>query len=493
MSLFSDIANAIGHTVDSLAQAVGTDISILETVVNDLDGNGIDVFSAAAKLGLSAEGFLRGIVDLLNSDPHQLLLQRLTGRIKPMQDPLYQLSQHWMQVANLHQSTAQTLDTHINELFQGSGTESYSGPAADSLWATHQDYQQHFTVLVDHAQTQQVRHTTLGGHVDDYLSQAPGKVYSLSAPVAAFAVLSLDTTTADVAVLDEPAVQVIETVIEGTAAGGAAGLPEDAPIWPWILLVLVILVIILIIVILFFVIRDAIQSHQNQQKSTPPPTNSKKVTGPENSLTPAQEGLAQKLYNDYKGSGLSLDDIRKIIEDNPNLTEAQLRELLNQYTKVISANPNLVKKYGALAVFKEFIALAAYDAAHGGNYALRQPVVNMPNLQPGIEEAMAEMGVMEDGQVPWPLTPSQDPTYDVLDPTGQKWDEKSYRSVDTNGNPYNAANTAQKLGKDINKGEKIIFDDSQLTQQEIDDTYKELKSRGTDKDVIWWPTKPTGL
>ena len=493
MSLFSDIANTIGHTVDSLAQAVGADVSILETVINDLDGNGIEVFSAAAKLGLSAEGFLCSIVGLMNSDPHQLLLQRLTGPIKPMDDPLYQLSQNWMQVANLHQSTAQMLDTHINELFQGSGIESYSGPAADSLWETHQDYQQHFTVLVDHAQTQQARHATLGGHIDDYLSQAPGKVYSLSTPVASFAVLSLDTATADISVLDEPAVQVIEEVTEGVAAGGAAGLPEDAPIWPWILLVLVVLVIILIIVVLFFMIRDAIQSHQDQQKSTPAPTNSKKVTGPENSLTPAQEGLAQKLYNDYKSSGLSLDDIRKIIEDNPNLTEAQLRELLSQYAKVINANPNLVKKHGALAVFEEFIALAAYDAAHGGNYALRQPVANMPTLQPGIEEAMAEMGVMEDGQTPWPLTPSQDPSHDATDPTGQKWDEKSYRSVDTNGNPYNPAKTAQKLVKDINKGEKIIFDDSQLTQQEIDDTYNELKKNGTDKDVIWWPTKPTGL
>lgn len=200
-----------------------------------------------------------------------------------------------------------------------------------------------------------------------------------------------------------------------------------------------------------------------------------------------------KIYGDYESLGLSLDDIRYIIEQNPKLTEAQLHELFSQYAKVINATPDLVKKCGALTVFEQFIALAAYDAAHGGNYALRQPVVNMPNLLPGIEEAMAEMGVMENGQVPWPLTPSLDPVYDAVDPTGQKWDEKSYRSVDTNGDPYNPAKTARKLAKDINRGEKIIFDDSQLTQQEIDETSKELKKNGMEKDVIWWPTQPTGL
>jgi len=210
-------------------------------------------------------------------------------------------------------------------------------------------------------------------------------------------------------------------------------------------------------------------------------------------LSPTQEDLAKRLHNDYGSSGLSLDDIRAIIAANPNLSEKQLRELLDQYGKVIKANPNLVSTYGALAVFEEFIALAAYDAAHGGDYANKQPVQNMPNLAAGIEEAEAGMGAMEAGLVPWPLTPSQQARYDVSDPTGTQWDVKSYRSVNTDGHPYNAADTAQKLQKDFNKGEKIIFDDRQLTQKEIDDTYEELKKRNQENDVVWWPIQPTQL
>ncbi len=241
-----------------------------------------------------------------------------------------------------------------------------------------------------------------------------------------------------------------------------------------------------------FEATQALLSKLNQINSQPqsqlPPH---QTTQAQNSLSPEQERFAEKLHNDYQSLGLSLDDIRKIIEDNPNLTEAQLRELLTQYANVIKANPKTVNTYGALAVFEEFIALADYDAAHGGNYALKKPVQNMPNLIPGIDEATAEMGAMEEGRIPWPLTPSPIPRYDAKDPSGVEWDEKSYRSIDINGKPYDAKDTVQKLQKDFGEGEKIIFDDSQLTQQQIDDTYKELKQRGQENDVVWWPTQPT--
>lgn len=154
-------------------------------------------------------------------------------------------------------------------------------------------------------------------------------------------------------------------------------------------------------------------------------------------------------------------------------------------------NPNLVKKYGALVVFEKFIELAAYDPAHGGNYPTRQPVQNMPDLQPGIDDAMAELAVMEEGEVPWPLTQSTDPAYEATDPTGQKWDVKKYPHVDTNGHVYDPVNTVDKLQKDFGKGEKVIFDDSGLSQKEIDDTYRELQRRGQDGNIVWWPTEPT--
>jgi hypothetical protein len=331
MSLFNDIASAIGHTVDSLAQAVGADVGVLETVVNDLDGNGIDVFSAAAKLGLSPVGFLRGIVNLMNSDPHQLLLERLTGPVKPMDEPLYQLSQSWIQVANLHNGTAQGINAHINELFQGSGPYSYSGPAAASLWETNQDYQQYFTVLVEHAQVQQVRHATLEGHVSDYLSQAPGKVNSLSMPLAAFSVLSLDTvaTAPPPGVLDDPAVQGVEQAIGDVVTTGEQ-VPEEDPdptgvsdgiILLILAIVIVVLVIVLIIVIIVVAIRDAIQSHQNQQKSTTTPSPTKSIP---------TSSMADELATQY---GVPASVVQEIIDKNPGLTRDQYALLVQYYKK----------------------------------------------------------------------------------------------------------------------------------------------------------------
>ncbi|MGH2480765.1 MAG: hypothetical protein ACRDHW_14020, partial [Ktedonobacteraceae bacterium] len=74
---------------------------------------------------------------------------------------------------------------------------------------------------------------------------------------------------------------------------------------------------------------------------------------------------------------------------------------------------------------------------------------------------------------------------------GKTWDVKRYRSVNSDGNAYDPVDTVDKLEKkDFANGEKVIFDDSLLTSKEINDTYKEFKKRGFDKDVIWWPTQP---
>jgi hypothetical protein len=426
--------------------------------------------------------------DIMRGDPHELLLRYVVGPIKPVEPSVQTLAGQWTQLANFHQETAQMIHGHFTDLLQGGGPITYSSPAAQTLWNTHQTYQQYFTTLVDHAQTQQGRYAALGGHYSNFLSQAPGKVYSLSTPMAALGVLTYETVAAPPPpVLEDPLVTGVEGVIEGVAIADLAGEPEDLPLLPIVLVIIAVLVVILVIVIIYVAIRDATQDHQQKQKQTTVP---KPPHGPVNSLTPDQESLAQRLYKDYQGTGLSLDDIRKIIEENPNLTEAQLRELLDQYARVIAMNPNLVKTYGALAVFEKFIELAAYDPAHGGDYPSRRPVQNMPDLQPGIDDAMAELGAMEEGKVPWPLTQSTDPAYEATDPAGQKWDVKKYPHVDTNGKVYDPVNTVDKLQKDFGKGEKVIFDDSGLSQTEIDETYRELKRRGQDGDVVWWPTEP---
>ncbi len=209
------------------------------------------------------------------------------------------------------------------------------------------------------------------------------------------------------------------------------------------------------------------------------------------SLSPEQEQLAEQLANEY---GIPIEDVVDIMVKNPNLTPEQLRALLAEYTNVINANPGLVKKYGALAVFEEFIALAAYDPAAGGDYTKRKPISVKKDIQDGISEAMIEMGAMEQNKLPWPLKPSSSPGYDAEGPDGLKVDTKELHSVSLSGQPYNAADFVQRLQqKDFSKGEKVLLDDRDVTQQEIDDTYDELKKIHKENNVFWWPNDPSQL
>ncbi|BCL80906.1 hypothetical protein ccbrp13_33710 [Ktedonobacteria bacterium brp13] len=306
MSIFSSIAHEIGHTAESLAHEVGAGVGELEGLVVELGADSIDVFFNAARLGLSPVSFLRSMLKLLHGDPHQLLLNHLVAPFKPVEEPLYMLSSQWNQLAILHENTAQQIHMHITDLFQG-GDFSYSGPAADTLWNTHQDLQQYSTTLTDHAQTQQGRYATLNGHFSDFLGQAPGKVYSLSAPMAALGVLSYETlVTAPPPVLDEAAVEAIIAAMETDLAFGTAG-PE---IWPIILVVLVILVVILVVVVIVIIIKDAIESHQRAQKSTrvPKPSPGPSPIPPNPGLTPEQQRIHEdvkkllqgSIYNDWE-------------------------------------------------------------------------------------------------------------------------------------------------------------------------------------------------
>lgn len=335
MSIFDDIAHAIGHTIDSLAQDVGADVHLLEGVVNELASNGIEVLSAAAKLGLSPVRFLRGIVDIMNGDPHQRLLSYMTTSVKRMDDPLHQLPQQWSQMVNLHQDTAQTIDAQIKDLFQSGGAYSYSGPAADTLWTTHQNYQQYFTVLVDHAQTQQTRYTTLSGHTDDYLSQMNSKVYSLSTPMAALGVLSLDTVaTSPPPVLDDPAVQAVEQWIGGTVQTGEQteeNDPDPEPVSHGIIFlifaaIVIILVLILVIVVIVVAVRDAFQGHQSQQMGTKTPQPTLGPSQPTN-LNAQQTQTAKELYNEF-GGDIPLSEIEQMIRDHPQWSKDKLRQEL---------------------------------------------------------------------------------------------------------------------------------------------------------------------
>jgi guanyl-specific ribonuclease Sa len=307
MSLLDGIASAIGHTPETLAEVTGTSVGMLEKVIGGLNEEGIEVFSAASRLGLTPDGLLRGIVTTMRSgDPHQQLLDFLLSPAKSMSDPLASLTSHWLHIADLHQNTARAIDQHIQDLFGGSGTESYSGPAADTLWNTHQDFQRYFGTLIDHAETQHTRHKTLSGHMDDYASRMYSNVNSLSTPAAALALLSLDVGGSPTPVIDPKFIQGVESNAENFQQDANSDPPglED-PVWDVFEALAMALFIFGAICQVIDWAQGILASFQSQQKSTttpkptPTPTPTPIATpspGTGSGLTPDQ----QRLLNDVK-------------------------------------------------------------------------------------------------------------------------------------------------------------------------------------------------
>ena len=198
-------------------------------------------------------------------------------------------------------------------------------------------------------------------------------------------------------------------------------------------------------------------------------------------LSPAQEDLAQRLHSDYGSSGLSLDDIRAIIAKYPNLSEKQLRELLDQYGKVTSTHPNLVNTAGSsLQLFLLFIQLA-YDPAK---------TTPKQKLAKGIHEAEVILGVAEQGNLRWPL--KRDPSGDaeVIDGNNQAWDVKGY--VSGVRPPFNLADILRQIqGELFVAHENVILDVSRLSPTDAQDLYQAIQKQGWGSKILWWPAPPT--
>jgi hypothetical protein len=108
-----------------------------------------------------------------------------------------------------------------------------------------------------------------------------------------------------------------------------------------------------------------------------------------------------------------------------------------------------------------------------------------------MEEAVAELGVMEARKVPWPMIPSIYTDYEGTDGDGQTWDVKSPRSATPDGKVFNAKDVLTGMQKDFNLGENIILDDRNITLKEIQELYRRLKATGQGGRVVWWPTDPS--
>jgi len=205
------------------------------------------------------------------------------------------------------------------------------------------------------------------------------------------------------------------------------------------------------------------------------------VTPPQMSLSPEQENLAQRLYADYgKTTGLTLDDIRDIIANNPKLTEKQLRALLDQYSTVIKNHPNLVKLAGGpLQLFLLFIQLA-YDPAK---------ISPKANLAKGIHEAEVVLDLAEQGKLRWPI--KRDPSGDaeIIDGNNQAWDIKSYTSG--MNPPFNLEKALNAIKQELNIAhENVILDVSQLSPEDAKALYQAVQKEGWGGKILWWPAPP---
>jgi len=199
------------------------------------------------------------------------------------------------------------------------------------------------------------------------------------------------------------------------------------------------------------------------------------------SLSPEQENLAQRLYADYgKTTGLTLDDIRDIIANNPKLTEKQLRALLDQYSTVIKNHPNLVKLAGGpLQLFLLFIQLA-YDPAK---------ISPKANLAKGIHEAEVVLDLAEQGKLRWPI--KRDPSGDaeIIDGNNQAWDIKSYTSG--MNPPFNLEKALNAIKQELNIAhENVILDVSQLSPEDAKALYQAVQKEGWGGKILWWPAPP---
>lgn len=106
-----------------------------------------------------------------------------------------------------------------------------------------------------------------------------------------------------------------------------------------------------------------------------------------------------------------------------------------------------------------------------------------------MEEAETLLGTAEAGDLPWPLTPSTDPTYEATDTSGQKWDVKAFRSGMKP--PFNVNTALDAIKGEISVGENIIVNNAKLSASDATDLYRAIQGAGLSDHVKWWPTTPS--
>jgi hypothetical protein len=105
-----------------------------------------------------------------------------------------------------------------------------------------------------------------------------------------------------------------------------------------------------------------------------------------------------------------------------------------------------------------------------------------------MQEALAAYDLEQSGDLPAPVTRSEDPAADFLDGTGQEWDVKGFHSgFPPSQGGYDLDTSMTKIEAELNRGENVILDTSKLTEADSADLGAAVDAKGWSERVLWWP------
>jgi hypothetical protein len=269
-------------------------------------------------------------------------LDILRGWFDPILTPLTEFRQQTAMLDTIHSDSVQQLDSLVTSLTQ-SGSDAFTGEAADA-----------FTSL-----------TTAYVTTETSLSQGGVGVLSAAAKLCEDAegemLVDIEQTAGQVTE-EGPLIEITGAIDVTTAAQAGLDVPEDvvaggATSITFAMIAQLVVDLLGLIGVILWIWNTSMQMLGNQplpklpptpHPITPPKTKQPPVgsTQPNNQqLGEQEEQIAQQLSKEF-GNAVSIDDIREIIRNNPNLTKDQYRLLVENYRRTGKMPYNVLSVVG---------------------------------------------------------------------------------------------------------------------------------------------------
>lgn len=200
--------------------------------------------------------------------------------------------------------------------------------------------------------------------------------------------------------------------------------------------------------------------------------------------------------------GVDEATIREIMKRYPNLTLEQLIALLSQWASIKARYPNLVAKAGGEAQALLLFIMLSMDPAHtkkDGSYK--------GDITVSMHETQVLFDLVEQGLLPTLDLDPKNPIlrklkqngYDIniisrqqstdaaegTDGNGQDWDEKG-ATFHPDGS-VNVDDTAANIEHDLDTGENVIVDETNMSTADAEQLEAKLRSDGVDLNrILWW-------